>query len=81
MSDQFTDAQMRMESNLSGVIGKIPSYEVLDFSASYKYKKLKLTGINNILDNYILQGEQQDIQDLELSLLFRNIYTTIEIRL
>jgi len=49
---QFTDATNSVESNLSGVIGEIPEYDILDFSLSYKYKMFKLeAGVNNLLDN------------------------------
>ncbi|WP_298503015.1 TonB-dependent receptor [uncultured Maribacter sp.] len=51
LSQQFTDASNSVEGNLSGVIGEIPAYNVLDFSLSYSYKSFKLeTGINNVLD-------------------------------
>ncbi len=51
LSDQFTDASNSITPSLSGVNGLIPAYNVLDFSASYKYKKFKLeTGVNNLLD-------------------------------
>ncbi|MEM6686215.1 MAG: TonB-dependent receptor [Bacteroidota bacterium] len=52
LSQQFTDASNAVESNLSGVIGEIPAYDILDISLSYTYKNFKLeTGINNVLDN------------------------------
>ena len=52
MSEQFTDASNSIDSNLSGVVGVLPSYSVLDISLSYKYQNLKVeTGINNMLDN------------------------------
>lgn len=52
LSRQFTDASNAVNSNLSGVIGQIPSYDILDFSASYLFEKFKIeTGINNLLDN------------------------------
>jgi Fe(3+) dicitrate transport protein len=52
MSEQFTDASNSVDSNLSGVIGLLPSYDVLDLSTSYKYRKFKIeTGINNILNS------------------------------
>ncbi len=52
MSEQFTDASNSINSNLSGVVGVLPSYSVLDISLSYKYQNLKVeTGINNVLDN------------------------------
>ena len=51
MSEQYTDASNSIDSNLSGVIGLLPSYNVLDLSTSYKYQKFKIeTGINNILN-------------------------------
>ena len=53
LSNQFTDSSNSVESNLSGVIGQIPAYDILDFSSSYKIKNYKLEfGINNILDNH-----------------------------
>ena len=51
LSQQYSDATNSTESNLSGVIGLIPNYQILDFSLSYKKKKYSLEfGINNILD-------------------------------
>ena len=51
LSEQFTDASNSVDSNLSGVIGLLPSYDVLDLSFSYKYQKFKIeTGINNIFN-------------------------------
>jgi Fe(3+) dicitrate transport protein len=55
LSKQFTDATNVDDTNdSSGILGPIPSYDVLDFSLSYRYKMFKLeTGINNLLDkNY-----------------------------
>lgn len=53
LSQQFSDASNAVESNLSGVIGEIPAYNVLDISLSYTYKKFKLeTGVNNLLDTF-----------------------------
>lgn len=52
ISEQFTDASNSIDSNLSGVIGILPSYDVLDLSFAYKYQKFKVeSGINNLLDN------------------------------
>ncbi|TXD84248.1 TonB-dependent receptor [Subsaximicrobium wynnwilliamsii] len=52
LSKQFTDATNSEVANLSGVIGAIPQYDILDFSLSYTYKRFKLeTGVNNFLDN------------------------------
>ncbi|WP_231891927.1 TonB-dependent receptor family protein [Tenacibaculum ovolyticum] len=51
LGEQFTDAWNSVIPSLSGVNGIIPSYNVLDFSASYKYKMFKIeAGINNLLD-------------------------------
>lgn len=51
VSDQFTDSSNAIEGSLSGVIGRIPSYKLLDFSGSYTIKMIKLEyGINNLLN-------------------------------
>lgn len=53
LSRQFSDATNATGGSISGVTGEIPAYDVLDISASYKYKFLKLeTGVNNVLDNH-----------------------------
>jgi Fe(3+) dicitrate transport protein len=52
ISKQFTDATNAIQSNLSGVIGEIPSYDILDIGCSYKMGAFLLeTGVNNLLDN------------------------------
>jgi Fe(3+) dicitrate transport protein len=52
LSQQFTDATNSVDANISGVIGEIPSYDILDVSVAYTYRRFKLeTGINNLLDN------------------------------
>ena len=52
LSDQFTDATNAVESNLGGVIGKIPSYSILDFNLKYSFSKYIFEcGINNLLNN------------------------------
>lgn len=56
LSEQFTDATNALQDqqdNLSGIIGSIPSYNILDLSLSYRWTKwLKLEGgVNNLLDN------------------------------
>jgi len=53
LSSQFSDSSNSFESNLSGVIGLIPSYDILDFSMNYKLSRFKFEmGVNNILDNH-----------------------------
>jgi len=53
---QFTDATNALpffdDARNAGIIGSIPSYDVMDISFSYSWQKLKLeAGINNLLDN------------------------------
>ena len=53
LSSQFTDATNSVESDMSGLIGIIPSYSIIDVSMSYLLKKIKLElGCNNLLDSY-----------------------------
>lgn len=56
LSKQFTDAENSAipedGDSRSGVIGEIPGYNIVDFSLSYKFKKLILeSGILNLADN------------------------------
>jgi Fe(3+) dicitrate transport protein len=54
LSKQFTDAtnSPRDLTSQSGIIGEIPSYDILDVSLSYTYKWFKVeSGINNLFDN------------------------------
>jgi len=51
LASQFSDSSNSLESNLSGVIGQIPAYDILDLSMNYKFDKFKLEmGVNNILN-------------------------------
>ena len=51
LSDQYTDASNSNESNISGTLGKIPAYYIIDFSSSIKFKTHKLGfGINNLFN-------------------------------
>ncbi len=53
LSRQFSDSSNSIESNLSGVIGEIPAYNILDISLNYKLGRFKFeSGINNLLNNY-----------------------------
>jgi Fe(3+) dicitrate transport protein len=50
MSEQFSDASNAI-STPTAIEGIIPSYQVMDFSVSYGYKKFTIeTGINNLAD-------------------------------
>lgn len=56
IDEQFTDATnsppLFEDARNAGIIGSIPSYDILDFSLSYTYKQFRLeAGINNVLDN------------------------------
>ena len=51
LSSQFTDVENSTEPDNRGLIGEIPSYQILDLSFSYTYRMWKLeTGANNLLD-------------------------------
>jgi Fe(3+) dicitrate transport protein len=52
LSSWFSDARNAKGGVLGGVAGKILAYNILDLSASYKYKFMKLvTVVNNFLNN------------------------------
>lgn len=56
VSEQFSDdsnsPQLKQEDTY-GIRGAIPAYGIMDFSASYTYKRYKLeAGINNLLNDY-----------------------------
>jgi Fe(3+) dicitrate transport protein len=51
LSDQFSDSTNALSGNLSGVIGLIPAYDVLDLSSSMSTGKFRFEmGINNVLN-------------------------------
>jgi Fe(3+) dicitrate transport protein len=51
LSPQFTDAQNSGFGDISGIVGEIPAYSILDFSTAYTYKFAKIeAGVNNVLD-------------------------------
>ncbi len=54
LSDQFTDAQNSLAvigDFREGIIGPIPSYNVLDLHFKYQLKRIRITGgVNNLLD-------------------------------
>jgi len=55
LSEQFSDAtnaQQDKDDRINGIRGAIPSYGIMDLSASYTLGRFKLeAGINNLLDN------------------------------
>ncbi|MEK9612687.1 MAG: TonB-dependent receptor [Flavobacteriaceae bacterium] len=51
LSRQFTDSSNAVNGNISGLIGVIPTYEILDFSSSFLFNHFKIeAGINNLLN-------------------------------
>jgi Fe(3+) dicitrate transport protein len=51
LSEQFSDSSNALVGNLSGVIGLIPSYDILDLSSSYSKGAFRFEmGINNLLN-------------------------------
>ena len=54
VSTQFTASSNTKEGNISGIIGEIPGYSLLDFSIAYRLKKIKIeTGINNLIGCFL----------------------------
>ena len=84
LSEQFTDAGNDPGGdNLNSIVGVIPSYNVLDVSVSYKYKRFKLeAGINNVLDNiYFTRRATGYPGPGIIPSANRNFYTTLEVKL
>ena len=55
LSEQYTDVENSQAAPLgdsrNGIIGPVPSYNVMDLSASYRWNMWKIeTGVNNLLD-------------------------------
>ena len=83
LSSQFTDSSNATKGNMSGVIGEIPQYLLLDISFSFKYNKVKAeTGINNLLDQeYFTRRATGYPGPGIITSPPRNIYFTLEIRI
>ncbi len=82
LGTQFTDATNSTTASLSGVIGEIPQYDILDVSLSYTYKTFKLeAGINNVLDNaYFTRRATGYPGPGIIPSAPRNWYTTLQIK-
>lgn len=53
LTQQFSDATNALDGGVSGVVGIIPSYSVMDLGFSYEYRIFKLeANINNITNQY-----------------------------
>ncbi|MEM9078111.1 MAG: TonB-dependent receptor [Bacteroidota bacterium] len=87
ISEQFTDATnaepLFGRETGAGVIGTIPSYDIMDFSLSYTYKKFRLeAGINNVLDNsYFTRRATGYPGPGIIPADPRTFYTTLEVKL
>ena len=83
LSSQYTDSSNATKGNMSGVIGEIPEYLLLDISFSFKYNKVKAeTGINNLLDQeYFTRRATGYPGPGIITSPPRNIYFTLEIRI
>lgn len=86
LSEQFTDATNAprdINDNQRGIEGTIPSYDILDVSLSYTYKKFKLeSGMNNVLDNsYFTRRATGYPGPGIIPAQPRTFYTTIQFRL
>jgi Fe(3+) dicitrate transport protein len=83
LSQQFTDAANSTNPDVSGIVGVIPSYDILDVSFAYKYKFLKLeTGVNNLLDNaYFTRRATGYPGPGIIPSAPRNYYVTIQVKL
>ncbi|MEM1338000.1 MAG: TonB-dependent receptor [Bacteroidota bacterium] len=87
ISEQFTDATNAepLFSNApgAGVVGTIPSYDIVDVSLAYTWKMLKLeAGINNVLDNsYFTRRATGYPGPGIIPAEPRTLYTTLQIKL
>ena len=83
LSKQFTDATNAKLGNLSGVIGEIQAYDILDISFSFSYKKFKLeAGVNNVLNNYYFTRRATGYPGPGIiPSPDRNLYLSLEIKL
>ena len=83
LSSQYTDATNSVESDLSGLIGLIPSYSVLDISLSYSYNNIMLeAGCNNVLDKYYFTTRATGYPGPGIiPSINRNFYVTLEFKL
>ncbi len=85
VSSQFTEAnnsETDSNDNTYGIFGEIPSYYVADFSASYKWRNLKLeAGINNFTNNsYFTRRATGYPGPGIIPSETRTFYTTLEIK-
>ena len=83
ISNQYTDSSNADEGNISGIIGKIPEYYLLDFSFSYLVKSFRIeSGINNITNSlYFTRRATGYPGPGIIPSPPRNIYLTLQIKI
>ena len=83
LSSQFTDATNSIESDLSGLIGEIPSYNILDYSFSYLLNRCKIElGVNNLLNKEYFTNRATGYPGPGIiPSPKRNMYLTVEFKL
>jgi len=83
LSQQYTDASNATESNLSGIIGEIPAYNVLDMSFSYTQNAYKVeSGVNNLLNqSYFTRRATGYPGPGIIPSPLRNFYITLELKI
>jgi Fe(3+) dicitrate transport protein len=82
LGEQFTDATNAPTGDVTGVLGPIPAYDILDLSLAYRYKNFKLeTGVNNLLDEtYFTRRATGYPGPGIIPSTPRNFYATLEIK-
>ncbi len=53
LSQQFTDATNAIDGGVAAVVGEVPAYQIMDFSASYQLKRFTIEASVNNLANQI----------------------------
>jgi len=83
ISQQYTDATNSVNGDLSGVIGLIPEYDILDVSLSYFFNNFKFElGVNNMLDNYYFTNRATGYPGPGIiPSPSRNIYMSLELKM
>ncbi|MDA8948616.1 TonB-dependent receptor [Flavobacteriaceae bacterium] len=83
LSAQFSDSSNALEGNLSGVIGLIPAYDVLDLSSSYSRGRFRFEfGINNALnESYFTRRATGYPGPGIIPSSNRNLYLTIQFKI
>ena len=82
VSSQFTDSSNAVEGNISGVIGQIPAYSLLDLSFSTSFKSFKIeAGVNNLTNEHYFTRRATGYPGPGIiPSPNRNIFTTLQYR-